>query len=155
MWTSLSDAENVEFVEFDTHIGWQLYGKGDKLGMLSEVSDRAAIVGGLAGGMHTLVVFIACGFLSFSLSALVLTYSALFRRGSSSSKEGSMEAGRDAPIQPSLPRSSPLVLARDCHRWLFAMATMDIFAGLWCFGVGCAGFYLVVIRDLTQGLEVC
>lgn len=157
-WTSLSDAESVEFVEFDTHIGWQLYGKGDKLGLLSEVSSRAAVVGGLAGGMHTLVVFIALGFLFFSLSALCLSYSNFFctrRAPLASSKEGSMEAGGDDPAKPALPRSSPLVLARDCHRWLFALAAMDIVAGLWCFAVGCAGFYLVVTTDLTEGLEVC
>ncbi|CAM9513345.1 unnamed protein product, partial [Hapterophycus canaliculatus] len=155
LWTSLSDTKDVEFVEFDTHIGWQLYGKGDKLGLLSEVSDRTAVVGGLAGGMHTLVVLIAGGFFLFSLPALCLSYSTFFctRRGSSPSKEGSTEAGEDGPIETVHSHSSPLVLARDCHRWLFAMAGMNIFAGLWCFGVGCAGFYLVVARDLTQGLE--
>lgn len=147
-WTSLSDAENVEFVEFDTYVGWQLYGKGDKLGYLSEVSRSAAVIGGLAGGMHTLVVFVAGAFLFFSLSALWLSYYRHFCAPRASSAEGK----QDDPTKPKHER--PLVLARDCHRWMFVMAVFYMLAGLWCFGIGCAGFYLIILHDFTDGLEV-
>lgn len=150
MWTSLADAENVEFVEFDTHIGWELYGKGDKLGLLSEVSHRAAVVGGLAGGMHTLMAFVGLTFLFFSLSALWLSYHSLCCPEGRPPEEGERE---DAPTKP-VKNGHPLGLGRDCHRWMFVMAGIDIFAGLWCFGIGCAGFYWVITREFTDGLEV-
>lgn len=139
-------------MEFDTHIGWQLYGKGDKLGFLSEISQRAAVVGGLAGGMHTLMVFVCLTFLFFSLSALWLSYHSLccLERGPSTGREEE----KDGPTKPAK-RDNPLGLGRDCHRWMFVMALTDIVAGLWCFGVGCAGFYWVVTREFTDGLEVC
>lgn len=154
MWTSLADAENVEFVEFDTHIGWQLYGKGDKLGFLSEISQRAAVVGSLAGGMHTLMVFVGLTFLFFSLSALWLSYHSLCCPGRAPAEGGEIEDDHDGPTKPSK-RDNPLGLGRDCHRWMFVMALIDIIAGVWCFGVGCAGFYWVITREFTDGLEVC
>lgn len=149
-WISLADAENIEFVEFDTYIGWQTYGKGDKMGLLSEVSRRAAAVGGLAGGMHTLIVFVSLTFLFFSLSALWLSHDIVFclRRGPS--EEEQEEGGPAKPAK----HGNPLGLGRDCHRWMFVMAGFDIFAGLWCFGIGCAGFYLAITGGFTDGLEV-
>eukprot|EP00752_Nemacystus_decipiens_P009206 g8222.t1 len=149
LWTSLADAEDVQFVEFDTHIGWQMYGKGDKLGFLSEINENAAVVGGLAGGMHTLMIFVAFTFLFFSVSALWLSYVRLCcpqRRPSEEVKE------EDGPVKPAR-HENPLGLGRDCHRWMFFLAVIDIFAGLWCFSIGCAGFYWVVTRELTEGLE--
>ena len=106
-------------------------------------------MGGLAGGMHTLVVFIAGTFLFFSLSALWLSYyrSCCAPRVSSADEEEQGEI--DKPK-----RDGPLVLARDCHRWMFVMAGIDVLAGLWCFGIGCAGFYFIVINDFTDGIEV-
>lgn len=150
MWTSLADAENVDFVEFDTHIGWQQYGKGDKLGLLSEVSQRAAIIGGLAGGMHTLMIFVKFMFFVFALSALWLSYHSLC----CPERRPSEEQEQDGPIKPTK-HDHPLGLARDCHRWMFVLAGIDILAGLWFFGIGCAGFYFVITGEFTDGLEVC
>lgn len=156
LWTSLADAEDVDFVEFDTHIGWQLYGKGDRLGFLSEVSQRAAIVGGLAGGMHTLMVFVAIMFLFFSVSALWLSYIGLCcpqRRPSEEQEEREEQEEDGGPTKP-VKHENPLGLGRYCHRWMFVMAGIDIVAGLWFFWIGCFGFYWVVTHEFTEGLGV-
>lgn len=153
LWTALTDTEGVKFVEFDTNVGWQLFGKGDSLGNISQVSERAAVVGGLAGGMHTLMVFVTCGFFFFSLSALWLSHDGPCCAWGEPSGNV-VDEGKEGSTKPPK-RDNPLELARDCHRWMFVMALIDVFAGLWCFGLGCAGFYAVIVGDFTDGLEVC
>ncbi|CAM9122910.1 unnamed protein product [Ectocarpus sp. 12 AP-2014] len=151
-WTSLSDAEDVQFVEFDTHIGWQQYGKVDKLGLLSELSESTAVMGSLAGGMHGLVVIIACVFFFFSSSALWLSSFNFCCDRQTPTHEGKVGPKEGEQTKPTM-RDHPLVLARDCHRWMFVMAASYILAGLWCFGVGCIGFYVVIMGDFTDGLQ--
>lgn len=153
-WTSLSDAEDVQFVEFDTHIGWQQYGKVDKLGLLSELSESTAVMGSLAGGMHGLVIIIACVFFFFSSSALWLSYFDFCCSRQKPADEGKKVGPKEGPQTNHTMRDHPLVLARDCHRWMFVMAASYILAGMWCFGVGCIGFYVVVMGDFTDGLQV-
>ncbi|CAM9505516.1 unnamed protein product, partial [Pylaiella littoralis] len=129
-WTSLTDAEGIEFVEFDTNVGWKLFGKEDKLGILSEVSERAAVMGDLAEGIHTLLVFATCGFFFFPLSALWLSNDGLW----SASRETSgktVSEGKEESTKPSKRNDNPLGLAGDCHRWMFVMAIIYVFAGLW------------------------
>ncbi|CAN0465139.1 unnamed protein product [Ectocarpus sp. 12 AP-2014] len=151
-WTSLSDAEDVQFVEFDTHIGWQQYGKVNKLGLLSELSESTAVMGSLAGGMHGLVIVIACVFFFFSSSALWLSSFNFCCARQAPTHEGKVGPKEGQQTKPTM-RDHPLVLARDCHRWMFVMAATYILAGLWCFGVGCIGFYVVIMGDFTDGLQ--
>lgn len=161
-WTSLSDAEGVDFVEFETHIGWQLYGRNGQLGHLAEVSRATAVIGGLAGGMHTLVVCISCTFLVFSLSALWLSLRSPDGSGTGIGKGGTSTcchakgSASDAwgVVLVTPVKENALVLGRSCHRWMFTKAAFDILAGLWCFGLGCIGFYIVVTGDFSDGLEV-
>lgn len=99
--------------------------------------------------MHTLVVFFSCAFLLFSLSALCMSY--VQDSGLRESAKTAGEGGDVIAVQ----EASPLVLGRNCHRWMFVMATADIIAGLWCAGMGCIAFYMVITSDFTNGIEVC
>lgn len=174
-WNSLSGADGVEWVVFETYLGWKLYGKEPTMGWLTDIDHSTAMVGALSGGMHGLTLLFMCGFLLFSSATLWLTYfyrlpeenagiaiatceeaNKEARYETRSATGGGAWAGAQSPAGPRsfTAHVCRLVLGRSCHSWLLPMGMIMMFAGLWCSLVGCLAFYLFVTTDFTHGLEV-
>lgn len=181
LWTSLEDTEGINFVNFETRVGWQLYGKEPQFAWLGDIDHGTAVVGALAGGMHTIQLLFSSIFLLLSLSTLIL--SVQNDGGSDGNGRGRVGGGSvpEAPTSASSPASetaagivegegsrkgegggrgraadirSRVTLGRNCLQWTSTMSLIMVFTGTWCLFVGCIGFYLVVTRGFTDGLEV-
>lgn len=162
----MPDTEGVDWVTFETHVGWRLYGKYPKLELLADVDRSTAVVGALSGGMHGIIVVFTIGFLLYLVSALLLSYSGSPPGGRIVVNDG--DDGQNLKHEPNIlrlevQRTDPndlaervglLVVGRTYHRWMISMGVIMIFAGLWCFAVGCLAFYVMVTTDFTRGLEV-
>ncbi|CAN0024355.1 unnamed protein product, partial [Laminaria digitata] len=156
IWTLIPDAGDDGFIEFDTRVGWKYYGTEGEFSDLGDISQSAAVIGKLTGIAHTLIVVLSGVFFMLTLSALCLSCPCCNKSsaaGASSGSDSSSSGDVDKEDLPPQKRVSPLVLGYDCHRWLFAMAGMDVLAGVWCFGLGCVGFYLVIVGEFTSGIE--
>ncbi|CAM9485771.1 unnamed protein product [Choristocarpus tenellus] len=145
VWTERGDTTGLDWIQFDSDIGWRFYSKDGETGALEDISRYAWAMGNLVSFVHTLVLIVSFGFLIF----ICATLRSISGRGKRVTEVG--EVGSQTGISNF---TNHLKLAKVSHRWVSLMGKWMVITGTFCLVVGCIGFYLAISWDFTNEMEV-